>query len=365
MTPKSRVEAILRHQPADRIPFTVYEDVLPRCADERELRNDGLCLIARRPSVYSVVHPNIEEAKVEFVEHGSVYVRTEMKTPFGDLSMTTCEMREEGFSWTVDRWFKRPDDYDALEFMVRDAVYVPEYDRIAEFQRVWGDDVFSIAEVSHSPMQEIIYGMMGLPIFAEEWSQRRDRVLTLYHSILDAHRRLYSVVAESPVTAVVYDGNVTEEVIGPDRFLEYYAPVYNGFKQLLHRNGKLMGVRADVETVEMAEALGSTGFDFIDGFTPEDGTGLNLAEAMTVWPDKVIWVNFPPSFFALGPDACREELRQLIREAAPGSRVVFGVAEDVLPENWPSCLAALVQVLKDEFHPPERWTNAFTPVNGI
>ena len=41
MMPRERVEAVLRGERTDWVPFTVYENWLPRGATERALRNKG------------------------------------------------------------------------------------------------------------------------------------------------------------------------------------------------------------------------------------------------------------------------------------------------------------------------------------
>ena len=38
----------------DMVPLTHYDTLFPRCAVERQLRNDGLCIVQRRPSVFTV-----------------------------------------------------------------------------------------------------------------------------------------------------------------------------------------------------------------------------------------------------------------------------------------------------------------------
>ena len=39
MTPRQRVLATLRGQPVDKVPFTIYECMIPQCAVERRLRS--------------------------------------------------------------------------------------------------------------------------------------------------------------------------------------------------------------------------------------------------------------------------------------------------------------------------------------
>ena len=60
MTPRERVECALRGERPDRIPFTVYDDLLPRCETERNLRNAGACVVVRHQGVCSAHSPNVQ-----------------------------------------------------------------------------------------------------------------------------------------------------------------------------------------------------------------------------------------------------------------------------------------------------------------
>jgi len=48
MTPKQRVEAALKGQPVDKVPFTCYHFLMFTGEVERQLRNRGLCYIIYR-----------------------------------------------------------------------------------------------------------------------------------------------------------------------------------------------------------------------------------------------------------------------------------------------------------------------------
>lgn len=52
LTPRQRVENVLKGKPVDRVPFTVYFNMIFMSQAERELRNEGLC-----PVVYKGIFP--------------------------------------------------------------------------------------------------------------------------------------------------------------------------------------------------------------------------------------------------------------------------------------------------------------------
>jgi len=58
LTPRQRVEIVLHGGAADRAPFTIYSQMAPACAAEREMRNRGMCLV-KNATVVKVARPNV------------------------------------------------------------------------------------------------------------------------------------------------------------------------------------------------------------------------------------------------------------------------------------------------------------------
>ena len=85
MTPRERVLAVLRGAPTDRVPFTIYERKIPQCAVERQLRNEGLCIV-NRIRAYVTEHPHCATETRSYMENGKERIRWTMRTPVGELS---------------------------------------------------------------------------------------------------------------------------------------------------------------------------------------------------------------------------------------------------------------------------------------
>ena len=120
MTPRQRVEAALHGGCADKVPFTVYEWMVPRCSVERELRTRGLCLLiptmgsqygassirGRKydAEVVTTHRPNVKVSERTYTEDGRRVTRTVYETPVGSVS-TLGEYG--GFTtWRHEKMFK-------------------------------------------------------------------------------------------------------------------------------------------------------------------------------------------------------------------------------------------------------------------
>ena len=358
MPPRERVEAVLLGRSPDMVPFTVYENHLPTCEVERNLRNDGLCIVQRYPSVYKERCPNVSQEQVYFTgDDGHDRVRAIFRTPLGTLTSvgrmappgtSTLDLVMPWTTWREERLFKRPEDYDPLEFLIRDREYTPNYEEFSAQGGMMGDDAIMRANIGYSPLQEIIYVLMGVERFAVEWADRRERLMCLYDALTEDRRKRYPLVAQSPALTVNYGGNISPEVVGRERFEQYILPHFDEAADVLHSHGKLLGVHFDANVQLLAPGIARSKIDYVEALTPSPGTDMTLEEAFATWPDKVLWINFPSPVHIEPISAIEETTRDLLRQAAPGDRLIVGITEDVPGDRWRENFTAILRVLRED-----------------
>ena len=333
MTPYQQVIRALRKENDDSVPFAVYEIMVPRGSVERDLRNRGLCLVRHRKS-YQVYFPNVNIKAVHFRDkNGLDMIRTEYSTPLGDLSVLT---RKSGFylDWIIEHMFKSPDDYKALNFLIRDAVIVPDYDAVAKEISMLGEDYIlrdQIGLFGLEPLQSFISSeVMNAQDFCIEWMENRDELIKLYNSVVEVNRKIYEVVADGPLQFANYGGNVVPQIIGVNTFNEFYVPNYNEAAEVLHKKGKLIGTHLDADNTIIMDEIGQTALDYIEAFDPAVGPSVKVAREK--WPDKALWINWPSALQLGTLDEIRINTMRLIEEARPVNGFIVGVTEDV-PED--------------------------------
>lgn len=345
MTARERVEAALRWQPVDFVPFTVYESKLPMGAVERRLRNDGLCIHERRPNVYVTHLEGISTESHPTVYDGRSCVRTIYHTPRGDLTTVT---EPAGFTtWTHEHLFKGPDDYEPLLALIEAERYEPNYEAFLARRAWWEDDAFVRATIGYTPLNHIIYRIMGPLTFALEWADHRADVMRLYDALCAKRRELYPIVAESPAVAVNVCGNLSPQIIGRERFEELVLPHFEETCWWLRPQGILVGSHLDDNCRLWADLIGRSSLDYIEAFTPAPDTDMTLAEARAAWPDKVLWVNFPSSVHLEPAEVIAETTRRLIAEAGDGRGFLLAITEDVPEDRWPESFATILRVCRE------------------
>jgi len=328
-TPYRRVMTALHGDKPDKTPFTIYQEKIPRCTAERDLRNRGLCLVKRTTS-YSMYRPNVEVKSCHYTDkRGRNVVRTVYSTPVGEVSTLT---QPAGFTtWTHERMFKSPDDYKVLQFIIEDTVVRPNYEAAARIVDCLGEDYVVRDNLPLEPLQALISSSyMSMEDFCIQWMDHRDEILKLYEGLVKVARQIYPIVARGPLEFANYGGNVTPQIIGSEVFREYYVPHYNEAAAILHEHGKLIGCHLDADNTLIMDVVAETDLDYIEAYDP--GISPPVRDARKAWPDKVLWLNWPSALQLRPLHEVEAKTVEMIKEAAPGNGFIIGITEDV-PEN--------------------------------
>ncbi len=344
MTPRKRVEAVLKGEKIDKIPLTIYESKIPQCSVERQLRNEGLCIVNRLYPVFKVISQNVSYESYSYSEKGTKFVRYIIKTPFGDLSYV---VKPAGFtSWTVEKIFKGPEDYKKLYAMIEDQRYEPEYENFLRAEKELGEDVILRASIGSSPLHQIMIGWMGIETFAIEWAERRDEIEKLVDIQVKKLRQIYEIVAKSPALIANFGGNEAGNVMGRERYEKYVLPHHNEAAEVMHKYGKLLGCHLDGNNKIWSDLVAKSGLDYIEAFTPSPDSDMSIEETFNIWHNKILWINFPSSVHLSSTEEI-EKTTQHIINASYGHRLIMGITEDIPQDRWQENLLAISRAINN------------------
>jgi hypothetical protein len=349
LSARERVRLALRGEQADRVPFTVYWLMLPRGGVERALRNAGAALVERVP-LFRLGHPGFEVVERQYEQEGVAYLRRELRElqgPGGCLHATY--RRESGYGtswWQLEPFVKQSSDYDLLERYLEARTYHPAYEAFAMAERAYGEDGYVVGNTEYSPLNLLLHEFLGMAGFCLQLADRPERLLRLYELLREKQRRMFEICAASPAELVLYDGNISQEVFGEERFRRWFRPCHDEFAAAMHGSGKLAGCHLDARMAGLARAVGESGLDVIEAFTPAPTCDMTVADARRAWPGKVLWANFPSSVHLEGEGRIRQQLGRILRDAAPGDRFLVGITEDVPWPHWPGSLRAICDGLR-------------------
>jgi hypothetical protein len=344
---KTRVLTTMTWGEPDRIPLTVYDWMLPRGMTERHLREAGVGLIVRLPG-HRVQHREVEIVSREYQENGRKLIRRTIKTPVGEVwQVLEPDPAYETSNWIHEHLIKGPDDYRVLEYYYRDMRFRDNFDAIREAQRRVGGDGVVMLRIAKSPVQEMLYQMMGLEQFAFDFQERRDLFDSLHATMVKRYEELYDFAARSPADILQLGDNIYSDVVGRERFQRYLMPEYAKIMARIKGTGKLLAVHMDGNLKSLQADIADAAFDIVEAMTPPPMGDVSIREARACWPRKALWINFTSSMHIESADAIEAHTRHLVEDAGTKKGFAVSITEDAPVEALEKSLATIARVLED------------------
>ena len=364
MTRRERIMAASRKQRADKMPFFHFWRHSQIGWAERECRNRGMGMSWARPCAVETMH-GVKVVEESSVSGAKPVRRRTYKTPVG--SVYTEDIREPGVGqwhgqrswrdispWTTSRMIKGPKDYRVVKWMVEHTEYAADYFPIEQALDWLGDEGVVVSHLPHSPMQTLMIDWVGSDAgrFFFDLADHADLVEDLYEAICRNREPLHQIAAKCPAEIILCGDNLDGFLVNPRLFEKYFMPVYAQQAQVMHAHDKLMAVHMDGRIGNLRELIARTEIDIVEALHPPPMGDLSVADALSAWPDKAIWIGFPGGIYELGPEATRDYTLDLLRETCPGDRLVFEASTENLVSN--ENLLSLTSVL----------ANAELPLDG-
>jgi len=314
-----RVNATLHHQKPDKTPFAPSENIVPRGDFEREMRNRGMGLYAKR-TTYWLETPNVG---VESKRQADTYL-TVYNTPVGSVS--TGRVGNE-----TRRMIEDMEDYEPVIFMIRDSVFHADYSVYSNAVRDLGSDGIVRGSGVEPPFEGAVR-YLGVAGLEKEKSEHPKQFTELLDALGQRTERLISLVEESPAEFISV-GEIGDSLT-PEQFREYYLPFYRKHLPRLHEKGKICAL--DIRTSGLKafkELIPQTGIDVIEGFSPSPVGDLPLEEALETWGgDIAIWLNFSETVIFDGAESTEDYTINLLRSDPAGKSLIMGLMS-VRPMN--------------------------------
>ena len=325
MVPRERVLAVLRGEQTDKVPFTVYECMIPQCAVERRLRDEALCIVNRRYRLSKLHCPNCPSDTLQQGSGRRLRNRL-IRTRRGDL--TSVAQPADFTSWAFERFFKGPEDY---------AAALPDRGRrsaglcaLPGGRALDGRRRDPARRGRRHPLHPIMLHWMGIETFAEEWAERRDEVLKLEAAWREAgaglpdHRRR----ADHPRELRRQRGAGSHGQGALPGFCCRSSRMRRG----LPREGQAARHPPGREQPAWAKDLvARPGLDYIEAFTPAPDTDMTLAEALSRLAGQGALDQLP----LLAAPGDVEPIRQTARERSRPRAAQTGPSSSASPRTCP------------------------------
>jgi hypothetical protein len=320
----TRINAVLHHQPPDRVPFAPYDNLVPRGEFSRQLGNRGMGLVLRGATLWEETpHVSCESRREDHL------IRTIYHTPVGDIYTTTrANLGRIGDSQSLaeDGLIKTVKDYDAAICMIEDTEFQTDNSQYYDHLRDLGRDGIFIDYAFDTPYNATRY-LFGGNVGFENWIYEQHDHPDHFARLMQALEKRVQMIAQSPAEYLGI-GSI-DGTWGAADFTRYELPIYKKFVPFLQAHGKKCFLHGHASNMSRFKAIvAEIHADVVEAFTPPPIGDLSVKEARTAWgADTVIWVNFPETIFYQGAAATRAYTAELLCSDPPGDRLVIGFTE--------------------------------------
>ena len=353
MTKREGVLATLRGKPADRIPFVQDWVYLPAGQPELEARKKGLSVYYRMPA-YFEIRPHVDVNRSNPGKGGTT--RITYDTPAGSVwqplhsrlfmgSMQGVHDYKGIGSYVTGGMVKKPEDYDVLQYIAEDTEYEPHYEAIEDFKKILGDEgivmTFKGDVGFHAPYTTLLIDWVGATRLFVDSVKYPEKVDSVLEALTRTQKKFWPYFINAPADMIMYGDHIDDKFISPSIFGKHILPFHNEFVRMAHEKGKITSIHCDGGLDRLKDLIAELEHDVIHAITPPPIGNLPISEALDVWPDKVLWINYEYHF--MGAKALKKHLLDLLRSIIPGYRVIM----DVSTERWVplDCLQMFTEIM--------------------
>ncbi len=351
MTHRERILAVLQGRELDRVPFITYDFEPPKIADVVAVVGRARIGLMRWSAVHRVEHPHCLFHPETFFRGGLKWQRTTLVTPKGSLYEERAFEPGYGSAAIRKHYVTEPADYDVLCAYFEDCVVLADYDHYWRDDADMGDDGLPLVAVERTPYQQLWVQWVGLDALPYHMADCPDRVARTVHLLRERARRIFEIAAASPAPFIDFPDNITAPAIGPSRFREFCTPLYNELADILEGQGRPIMVHMDGDLRALWAAVGETRIGGIDSFSPAPENDTSVAQAIEMWPELRLWVNYPSSNHVLPYEQARAVAEEILRQGGHTGRLQMQISENVPLDVWPVSFVAIADAV-DAFGRP-------------
>jgi hypothetical protein len=344
MTMRERVLAVVQGRDHDKVPFVMYDGILPPDVVRPYVGPDRIGLL-RWSAVHRVDHPNCHVAYETYYVGETRWQRATLTTPAGALVEERAFEPAYESSSIRKHFIEQPEDYEVFWAYLEDGVVLEDYDRYYRDAADLGDAGLPLVAVERTPYQQLWIRWVSLDHLAYHVVDAPDRVAHTIDLLALQARRIFEVAARSPAPLIDVPDNITAPAIGPRRFQRYCVPLYDALAELLAPRDIPVFVHMDGDLKPLWDAISASKIGGIDSFAPAPDNDTTVADAVALWPDKRLWINLPSSVHLRDYDGVRAEAEAILAVGGHTGRIQIQISENVPHAVWRTSLPAIADAI--------------------
>lgn len=348
---RDRMLAVIEGGEHDRVPFVQYDGIAaPNPEIWAEIGRDQMGVL-RWSAVHAQETPHCRFESAEIYRDGRRGLRTTLVTPAGTLWEERFYEPAYGSSAVREHYVKEPRDYEVLLAYLRDVVIHEDVERFLGDHQELGEDGLPMPAVLRTPYQQLWVQWVSLMDLSLHLADHLDLLEECIAEMLRIERDVFEVVrkaaAVAPIRFVDFPDNITAPPIGEANFRKYCIPSYQRLREMLADWDVKIFVHMDGDLKPLWSAIGESGVQGLDSLSPPPDNDTRPAEALALWPEMRLFLNFPSSVHIAEPATIYATAMDILEQAGRSGRLQIQVSENVPPNVWRRSYPQIVKAIAD------------------
>jgi hypothetical protein len=302
---------------------------------------------------------NIEViSKSEYVQDGFGNTKegwrtTITKTPLGKIER--LDVSTSSSNLTKEFPVKTVSDIHVMKYLLDHTSIEPAFEGFSESQKKAGDDGLVLAYTPHSPLNTILFDLMGQYNGLIALNRHKREVEDLMLSIERIQDQIYRFAEKVPSKIIKFGEHVHADINNPKIFKKYQIPYFRKRVKKLHNCKKICICHWDGYFRKLLPFIRETGFDAIEGVTPKPSGDVTLAELRKSLEgtDIALWGGIPASIFQepYTDKYFKKYVKDTLKTIAPGERFVMALGDNLGPTGLIHRVKIINKILKEYQYP--------------
>lgn len=351
MTLRERMLSVIREEGCDKIPFVQYDGLAgPNEEIWALIGRDNMGLL-KWSKIYRFEHPHCY-FEVKGIKKGNLSgFLTTLHTPKGNLTEIRYFEPVYNSSHIEKHFIKEIRDYEIFMEYLKDIIVYEDIERFSRDEAELGDDGIAMVTMERTPFQQLWIQWVSLEDLCIHIADYPELVEECINLLFDIHYKTFEVVEKAsrkvPIAFVNFPDNITAYAIGERNFTRYCVPLYNTLAEILSNKDIPIAVHMDGDLRPLWNIIKETKVRILDSFTPTPDNDTNVLDAVTLWPDKVLFINFPSSLHIAEPEVIYKESKKILEEGGHTGRIWIQISENVPPGVWKKSFPQIVKAIEE------------------
>lgn len=210
-----------------------------------------------------------------------------------------------------------------------------------------------MAAVSRTPYQWLWVGWVSLEELCLHLVDYPDLLAEVIGEmgriIRDTFRATVQVARQTEVAYINVPDNITAPVIGERYFRQFCMPFYQELADMLAAAGLdiPVAVHMDGDLRPLWQAIAESPVRVLDSFSPSPDNDTRVDDALRIWLDKRLGMNFPSSVHLRQANEVYAATMDIIQQAGRTGRLMIQISENVPANVWRTSLPQIVRAIKE------------------